>query len=478
MLSILASSAFRRVAVVAVAFCVAAFLLFAFIYWQTAVFETRRINGLVERQSATIAKAPGEQLLWTVNTRSAHDLHWVSFAAVFGASGDLVAGNLRQVPPGLPLDGKAYRLDLTQLDPSRPDNEPVIVVGRILPDRRVLVLGRSIEQLAELRAVVIRALALGVIPALILALGFGMLLGHRTNLRIKAMQVVLDRVRRGHLAERLPARASGSDFDQLAIDVNHMLGEMERLVNELHDVGNNIAHDLRTPLSRVRALLERAGRVCTTREDLGQAVERAVVGLDQASGIITALLRIAEVEHSQLGASFGPVDLSEVAHEVLELYGPIAEAKGIEVRLNLTSAATAKGDRGLLFEAIANLLDNAIKFTPDNASVEMAVFDAPAGPAVRISDTGPGIAPKDRDQVFARFHRLDQSRSVPGSGLGLSMVQAIVRRHGFSVSLANGATGGCIATLLCATESGTIDAEPKSLGLPALPDQTPALQSG
>jgi signal transduction histidine kinase len=450
MRSILVSSAFRRVAAVSAAFCVAAFLLFAFIYWQTAVFETRRIDDLVEQQSATIARAPTEQILWTVNTGIAHDLHRVTFAAVFDPAAVRVAGNLQQLPSVLPLDGLAHRLDAAQLDPTRSDDESVIVVGRRLPDGRVLILGRSIDQLAEMRAVVLRALALGVIPALMLALGFGMLLGHRTNLRIKSMQVVLDRVRRGHLAERLPARNSGRDFDQLAISVNHMLGELERLLNELHDVGNNIAHDLRTPLSRVRAQLERARRVCVTREELEQAIDRAVVGLDQASGIITALLRIAEIEHAQRGVSFGAVDLSELVQEVLELYGPIAEEKGVGTTLAVAPVSAVQGDRDLLFEAVANLLDNAIKFTPEHGRIELALLETASGPVLQIGDTGPGIAAEHRAQVFARFHRLDKSRHVPGSGLGLSLVQAIVRMHGFSIALADGPDGGCVVRMLCA----------------------------
>jgi signal transduction histidine kinase len=289
----------------------------------------------------------------------------------------------------------------------------------------------------------------------LLALAFGLLLGHRTNQRIRSMQLVLDRVRRGQLAERLPTRDGGQDFDRLAVSVNHMLGELERLLNELHDAGNNIAHDLRTPLSRVRTQLERARRVCATREELAEAVDRAVVGPDQASGIITALLRIAEIEHARRGASFGPVDLDELVREVLELYAPIAEAKGVVTRLAIEAVSPIQGDRDLLFEAIANLVDNAIKFTPESGHVELALFDTAAGPVVQISDTGPGIGTEHRQQVFVRFQRLDKSRHIPGSGLGLSLVQAIVHLHGFSVSLSEGPHGGCLVRLLCGRGQGT-----------------------
>jgi hypothetical protein len=210
MLSILASSAFRRVAAVSLAFFVAVVLLFAFIYWQTAVFETRRVDTLVEQQAAALAQAPTEQILWTVNTGIAHDLHRLMFAAVFDPDGDLVAGNLPRLPTDLPLDGLAHKRDAASLDITHADDAAVVVVGRRLPDGRVLILGRSIDQVAEMRAVVTRALTLGVIPALPLALGFGVLLGHRTNQRIRRMQDVLDRVRRGHLSERLPTGSAGA----------------------------------------------------------------------------------------------------------------------------------------------------------------------------------------------------------------------------------------------------------------------------
>jgi len=447
MRSVLQSTAFRRVAFVSVAFCAAAFVLFAFIYWQTAVFETRRIERLVEHQAASIAAEPGEQALWTVNTSIARDLHRVTFAALFDPVGTAVAGNLRTMPEGLPLNGRAYRLDPAELDPPRPEEETVFAVGRLLADGRILVVGRNVDQLSQLRSIVERALQLGLIPALVLGLGFGVLVGHRTNQRIKAVQTVLERVRRGQLAERLPVRDSRSDFDQLAIGVNHMLSELERLLHELDDIGNNIAHDLRTPLARLRAQLERARRVSNTREELAEAVDQALLGLDQTVEITTALLRIARIDHAQRGASFASLDLPELAREVLELYAPIAEAKGIDVRAALAPVPAVYGDRALLLEVVANLMDNAVKFTPAGGHVRLALLDTAAGPMVEVADTGPGIAPEHRAEVFTRFQRLDRSRE--GYGLGLSLVQAIVRAHNFSIAISGAPGQGCIVRLLC-----------------------------
>jgi len=460
MLSILRSSAFRRVAAVSAAFCLAAFLLFAFVYWQTAVLYTQRVNDMIENQAATIAKASPEQMLWTVDTGISNNLHRLTVAALFNPAGERIAGNLRQIPEGLPLDGRSHPVDAATLDVDGPKSQSLSLAGLRLPDGRTLVIGRNVDQLDELRVVVTRALALGMIPALLLALGFGILLGHRTNQRIRAAQIVLDRVRKGSLAERLPVRNSGNDFDQLAIGVNHMLGEVERLLGEVQHVGYNIAHDLRTPLSRVRTMLERARRPDSTPEEMAFAIDRAVVGLDQASGIITALLRIAEIEHRQQGASMHPVDLASVAQEAVELYGPIAEAKQVGLGLDIAAAPAIHGDHDLLFEALANLLDNAIKFTPEDGRVELSVMDTPSGPVVEVADTGPGIPPDRRSQVFARFNRLDKSRNVPGAGLGLSLVLAIARMHGFSIAVGDREGAGCVVRLMCFEANAALAAMP------------------
>lgn len=447
--AILRSSAFRRVAAMSGAFGCATLLLFGFIYWQAAAYQTQRIEIWVEDQLANVARLAPQQMQWTVNAGIARDLLRIGFAGLFEEAGGLVAGNLPRLPQMVTLDGRAHRLETQQLDPALPDNEPVIVAAERLPGGRVLVIARADRQLSELRSVVTRALQLGVVPALLLALAIGALIGHRTNQRLLVVRRVLDRVRRGKLTERLPVHGDGSDFDQVARGVNHMLGEVERLLTELHDVGNNIAHDLRTPLSRVRTQLERARRVATTHEELAAAVDRAVLGLDQASATITALLRIAEIEHSQRGASFEPVALADVAQDALELYAPIAEAKGVGVGLRAREPVHALADRELLFEAVANLLDNAIKFTPPGGEVSVRVSRHAGGGEIAVSDTGPGIPPDQRGQVFSRFVRLDKSRNTAGNGLGLSLVQAILRLHGFTAAMDEAPGGGCVVHILC-----------------------------
>jgi signal transduction histidine kinase len=232
-----------------------------------------------------------------------------------------------------------------------------------------------------------------------------------------------------------------------------MLDDIEVLVGRLAGVGDDIAHDLRTPLTRVRVGLERARQNATQLEDLQKAIDQAISGLDQSLTIITALLRIAEIEHGRRLAGFRTVELAGLVREVGDLYEPIAEDKKIECAVAVDEV-TVEGDRDLLFEAVANLVDNAVKFTPEGGRVELSVRIAGDDAVVRVSDTGPGIAASERELVGKRFYRSDKSRSHPGLGLGLSLVNAIVKLHGFQLSISSGP--GCVTEITGrrATSSG------------------------
>jgi hypothetical protein len=184
-------------------------------------------------------------------------------------------------------------------------------------------------------------------------------------------------------------------------------------------------------------------------------IDRAIVGLDQAQAIITALLRIGEIEGGQRRAAFCNVDLNEIAAVAAELYAPMAEEKRIRLFLQTDAIAPVYGDRDLLIEAIANLIDNAIKFSPTGGEVGLAVTDAPAGPVIRVTDTGPGIPPAERAAVMKRFYRVDKSRHIQGSGLGLSIVLAIMTLHDFDVTVADADPGrsppGCLFEIRCSS---------------------------
>jgi signal transduction histidine kinase len=272
-------------------------------------------------------------------------------------------------------------------------------------------------------------------------------LSWRARDRLAEVNRQIQRIVAGDLRERLPIRGGDDPFDQLAIGVNRMLGDIERLIHEIAGVGDDIAHDLRTPLTRVRVRLERGRENAATLEELQTVADQALVGLDQTLAIITALLRIAEIEQSRRLEGFSQVRLAPLLREVGDLYEPIAEDKHVTLRVEAGEEATVLGDRDLLFEAIANLVDNAVKFTPDGGRVELALLGSAAEPIIRVSDSGPGISASERKAVIKRFYRSDKSRGTEGLGLGLSLVAAIVKLHGFRFTIGDGP--GCTVEIAC-----------------------------
>ena len=224
-------------------------------------------------------------------------------------------------------------------------------------------------------------------------------------------------------------------------------GQLEEALQEAKVVGDNIAHDLRTPLTRVRIRLERGREHASTLEEFRAVADQAIAGLDQLLTTITALLRITEIEHSRRRERFGEVQLAPLICEVGDLYGPIAEDKGVTLWAEAPDGATVQGDRDLLFEAVVNLVDNAVKFTPEGGRVELVLLCKEGETVIRVIDTGPGIPEIEREAVTKRFYRSDKSRNTKGLGLGLSMVAAIIKLHDFRFRISAGP--GCTAEIAC-----------------------------
>src|ERR1017187_4260678 len=222
---------------------------------------------------------------------------------------------------------------------------------------------------------------------------------------------------------------------------------LEEALQEAKVVGDNIAHDLRTPLTRVRIRLERGREHASTLEEFRAVADQAIAGLDQSLTTITALLRITEIEHSRRREGFSEVQLAPLIREVGDLYDPIAEDKGVILRFEVADGATVQGDRDLLFEAVTNLVDNAVKFTPQGGRVELVVLYQEGETVIRVIDTGPGIPEIEREAGTQRFYRSDKTRNTKGLGLGLSMVAAIIKLHSFRLTISAGP--GCTAEIAC-----------------------------
>ncbi|MDB6107268.1 MAG: two-component sensor [Gammaproteobacteria bacterium] len=438
------TTSFRWTIAFAAVFAIGMGLLSGIIYWQTASFITRRVDTELRVYAQVAARQPSLAANDPLLRFFEDDPERVKIAGLFDAAGHPLAGNLRQIPSGLPPLGVAGDLEIRPAT-GTPEIRSLRVLTERLPDGRLLVLGRSVTVVQQIDEIVRRGLLLSLIPMLLLALMGGVLLSHAALRRIAEVHSTSRQIMAGQLSKRLPVRGSSDDFDKLARIVNEMLDEIERLMLQAKGAGEDIAHDLRTPLTRLRGRLERALSAGPGAPDVNATLVTAIEDIDQILGTITAILRIAEVDHGLRRAAFREVDLADVVREATDLYEPIAEEKAIVIDVSIEKVGAVKGDGDLLFEAVANLLDNAIKFTPRSGHVEVSIRAGEHGTLVRVRDSGPGIPAGDFPKVLRRFYRADRSRHTPGTGLGLSLVASIARLHGFGLVLDDRDAGCCIA---------------------------------
>ena len=435
------SSTFRRALAVAGVFAVFVIVLFGFIYWQTDDYLIARSDRMIATQLNAIAGLSSAQQPDAIDQHLNEDSRGVQYAALFGADGRRIAGNLQQLPPELKMNDSVQSISVVRMFPTGAQARVIRAIGRRMPNGDALVIGREVDEAREISHVVGQALALGLLPAFCLCLMAGAWLSMRAQRRVEEVNQRVQRIIAGDLRERLPHRDVDESFSRLAGIVNGMLDEMETMIHALAGVGNDIAHDLRTPLTRARLVLERGRTNATTVEQFQAVTDKAITGIDQSLAIITALLRLAEIENSRRLAAFEDVPLHEMLREVCDMYEPIAENKNVDLRVEVKHRLGVRGDRNLLFEAFANLVDNAVKFTPEGGRVDVELTRGDKETIVRVIDSGCGIGEREREAVLRRFYRSDKVRSTPGVGLGLNLVAAIVKLHGFRLVIRPGPGG-------------------------------------
>jgi signal transduction histidine kinase len=432
------SAAFRLAIAFAIVVTLSTSIVFGFVYWHVASADMIRARVSLVDEVAKASIEPDSQLMPELKRRLTGDLRQIEYVGLFDANGNHVYGNV-QTLPAIPLDGDYHTIWTTS--PDGTGHESAFFVGRSRRAGGTLIMGRSLYEIHALQQSIVRALAIGIVPIVLVALVTGVVLSLRATRRLNAIHLAIEHVIEGDLRERLPAHRIPDGIDEVVRSVNRMLDEITRLVNQLKQVGDNIAHDLRTPLTVAHIRLQRA--LDEPEDQLRVTTAQIVDDLNRALTTVTALLRISEIESGLQRGAFAQMDLTNLCRDVFDFYEPLAEAKSITMSLRAQQKVSLVGDADLFREALMNLLDNAVKFTPQGGVVQMAVESDGQGPRVEIRDSGPGILPNERDKIFKRFFRSAATDHMPGNGLGLSMAATIVEMHGLSLRLCNSTDGAC-----------------------------------
>jgi signal transduction histidine kinase len=308
-----------------------------------------------------------------------------------------------------------------------------------LPGGFQMLVGHDVQERQDVKSLMMRGLIAAVLLTLLLGLGGGFWMGRRILAQAGAISAVATQIMRGDLSQRLPVRDADDEINTLAREINTMLDKIEQLTLGMRTVLDSAAHDLRTPLNRLQASAEGAMASLTPGSAERRVLERVSVEVDQMRSTLDALLRIALAETGTVARE--QVDLSELVGSVVELYAPVSEERGIVLESSVAPGAHVQGNRQLLAQALANLIDNAIKFTPNGGHIRVALDGSGSAPQVIVEDNGPGIPADKREIVLGRRVRLDEARNVPGSGLGLSLVAAVTKLHGAHLVLDDAGPG-------------------------------------
>jgi signal transduction histidine kinase len=457
----LRTTTIRWSAAIALALLVQSAILCGLFYWWTVRQATADVDSTLISDCLTFEKLRPRALAYAVNGMNTADIHRDHLAGVFGPHGERLAGNIATLPTALTAhQTRPMVIGLVRSAPPNPIPDQSRAIACPTINAGYVVFAQDMDALQRLHCLIGRALMLVMIPAIGLAIFLGIVLSIRAQSRFRVVLNAVEAVMAGQLQRRLPERSSFDPFDRLSSSVNTMLDRLEEAVDDLRALGDDIAHELRTPLTRLRARLERGYQDAQTKAEFDATGERALRDIDHALSIVSSILRLREIDDAKRGTDFTRVDIAQLLRDATELYLPSAELRNIAIRIDSWPPAYIMADHNLLMEAVCNLIDNAVKFTPVGGEIHCALTShGQTATAIRITDSGPGIALNDREAVLRRFHRGTGHPAVAGHGIGLSLVAAIVRLHGFSLRI-NDVPQGCDITIICG-ETTTSDRQSK-----------------
>jgi signal transduction histidine kinase len=438
---LLRTTAFKLTLVYLTVFALFAVFLLAYFAWNTRRLITEQITQTVDAEITGLAEQYRQggirRLVFVVDARSRRP--GSSLYLVTTRAGEGLAGNVGSLATGI-LEKSGWtetayrRLD----DPDGVEHHALVRVFQLPAGFRLLV-GRDLEERERLYDIVLAAGRWSLAIVIVLGVAGGFFVTRRVLKRVDAMTETTRKIMDGDLAGRLPIAGTGDELDRLATNLNAMLERIEALMHGLKEVSDNIAHDLKTPLTRLRNRCEEALRLAEDESQYRAALESTIEESEALIRTFNALLMIARAESGQARDGMTAIDAAEIARGVGELYEPLADDKGIHLKVEAPAAAPVHGNRELISQALANLVDNAIKYGAgiNGADAEIVVTASGEGDRIllAVADSGSGIPAVDRGRAVERFVRLEQSRSQPGSGLGLSLASAVARLHGGELKL-------------------------------------------
>ena len=462
------TTAFRLTLVYLFLFALFAASLLGYFAWNTRRLITEQITANVNAESDEISDVFSRRglrgIVFTIENRALRP--GANLYLVTAPNGQALAGNVGSLAPGVMASTGWVETAYRRLDEQDSANHLALVRVTELSGGFRLLIGRDLDERKRLFGIVAKAAQWSLLVVVVLGLGGGVFVARRVLRRIDAMTGTTQRIMAGDLSGRLPVGRSGDELDRLAENLNAMLERIEALMTGLKEVSDNIAHDLKTPLTRLRNRAEEALALSGNEAEYRNALERTIEESDALISTFNALLMIARAESGQARGDMDEFDAADVARGIHELYEPLAEDNGLNLQVS-TEPTPIRGNRELISQALANLVENAIKYgkplpsqgaeVPLNGEIRIEARREGGLVHLQVTDHGPGIPATDRKHAMERFVRLDASRTQPGSGLGLSLAAAVATLHGGELRLGDAAPNGLTATLAFPASAGHRD---------------------